>query len=211
MQLIFQPHIYITNMEIDHFEMPKQEREEGTKFWKEEDYLNASKSYSKSLMAFNHLLKEGMFPSEHEARAMVEEVQIPSLLNLAACYLKLNYGYSNVVIYCSDVLKVQENNIKALYRRAIAYTFLDKFEEAQADITRAMELEPENGALKKIQNDLISRKNAYKEKTRRIAKKAFGGPEKNIVEATEPTSRPEKITNSVWWKCGFCKRKNKTN
>ena len=196
--------------EVNKFDIPKQEREKGNKFWKEEDYLNASKSYSKALLAFNHLLKQGMFASEEEARDMVVEVQVPSLLNLAACYLKLNYGYSNVVIYCSDVLKIQENNITALYRRAIAYTFLDQFEEAQADIKLAMELEPENQALKKIQKDLISRKNAYREKTRRIAQKAFGGTKKEVVEAKDSDTSTEQITYTPWWKCGCCKRKNKT-
>lgn len=182
-------------MEVNILELPLQEKNAGNEYWKNADYLNASKSYSKCLLAFNHLIKENKFENEAQAKQMIEEIQLASLLNLAACYLKLGYGYSNVVIHCTDALKIQENNIKALYRRANAHIFLEQFQEAKSDIFLALKLEPANDAVKKIKRELIIRENAYKEKTRKIAQKAFGGSKKPEIPAVP------------WWKC--CRRQKK--
>lgn len=204
-------------MEVNHIDLPGQEKDEGNKFWKDKDYLNASKSYSKALLAFNHLLRENLFKDEEQLIKMTNEIQLPCLLNLSACYLSLGYGYQNIVIHCTDALKIQENNVKALYRRAIALTNLDKFEEAKKDIEAALNIEPQNASLHRIDADLVKRKKAYKEKTKKIAKKVF---EKEVTEVnkasddstvSETTVKSEKVvTKSKWWKCcRMCSRKNK--
>ena len=154
-------------MEINHLEVPSQEKEAGNKYWKEQNYENASKSYSKALLAFNYIIKEQKFTSEEQAISMINEIQLPCLLNLSACYLKLGFGYSNVVVHCTDALKIDQNNVKALYRRAIALTLLDQFKEARADIDKAIELDPNNKSLNKILADLNKRQNDYKVKTKR--------------------------------------------
>lgn len=180
--------------------IPAQEKEAGTAYWQQKDYFNASKSYSKALLAINHLMKEEKFETQEQILTMINEVQLPCLLNLSACYLKQNCGYSNVVNFCTDALKIQDNNVKALYRRAIAYTFLDKFKEAEQDIDRGLLIDPENPGLLKARADLGKRRNAYLEKTKKIARKTFGADKVPTVFKVEE-SRPK------WWKCSFCRRK----
>ena len=180
--------------------IPQREKDEGTSSWQQKDYLNASKSYSKALLAINHLIKERKFETQDQITAMINDVQLPCLLNLSACYLKQNCGYQNVVSFCTDALKIQDNNVKALYRRAIAYTFLDQFKEANEDIEKGLLIDPGNEGLVKARAGLEKRKRAYKEKTKKIAQKAFGGDK-------PPVAFKVQETGSKWWKCGFCRRK----
>jgi hypothetical protein len=49
------------------------------------EFEEASKCYSKALHAFNFLLKQGMFEGEGQVMTYVDEVQLPYLLNFAAC------------------------------------------------------------------------------------------------------------------------------
>ena len=196
-------------MEIDHLELPGEEKESGNKYFKEGDYLNASKCYSKALLAFNHLIREQKFPSEEDAKRMIEEIQLPSLLNLAACYLKFGYGYENVVTHCTDALKIQENNLKALYRRATAYIHLDKFEDAKADIEAGLKIDPESKDFSRVLSDLNKKQTAYRNKTKRIAQKAFGGEKKKTEEIPSNTEENSLNNEIPWWKCGYCRRKKK--
>lgn len=184
----------------NQLQIPPNEKEAGNAYWQQKDYLNASKSYSKALLAINHLMKEQKFETQEQIHTMIHEIQLPCLLNLSACYIKQNCGYPNVVTFCTDALKIQDNNVKALYRRAIAYTYLDKFKEAEQDIERGLLIEPENSGLLKARRDLEKRRSAYKEKTKKIAMKAFGGEKVPTVFKVEE-SRPK------WWKCSFCRRK----
>jgi len=54
-------------------------------------------------------------------------------LNISQAYLKTN-KYGDVITNCTNVLKEEEGNLKALYRRGLAYTKLQDFEKAQVII-----------------------------------------------------------------------------
>lgn len=54
-------------------------------------------------------------------------------LNLAQAYLKLNKN-TDVIDNCSKVLKDEPGNVKALYRRGVAYTKNQDFDRAQVKI-----------------------------------------------------------------------------
>lgn len=187
----------------NQFLIPVEEKESGSKFWQEKDYFNASKSYSKALLAINHLIKEQKFETKEQFDDMINNIQLPCLLNLAACYIKQGHGYQSVVQFCTDALKIQNNNVKALYRRAIAYTRLDQFKEAQKDIDEGFKIDPNNEGLHAVQNELIKRINAYKEKTKKIAKMTF-------ESKSESKGKEAEVVQEKWWKCGLCRRKKKS-
>lgn len=195
-------------MEVNHLELPYEEKELGKKHWDEGDYMNASKSYSKALLAINYLIKEQRFTTTEQAEAMIKDVQLPCLLNLAACYIKMGYCYSNVISHCTDALKIQKNNVKALYRRAIGYTYTDKFKEAKDDIDLALKIEPENKSILRALENLNKRKTNYRSKTKKIAKKAFEASETKEA-SIEPTPNLEDNKKIPWWKCAACRRKIK--
>ena len=74
-------------------------------------------------------------------------------VNLAACLLKFKL-YPEVIANCSDALLLEENNIKALYRRAVAYLSLNDLDNAESDISLGIKLDHNNSAFVKLQSDL---------------------------------------------------------
>lgn len=64
-------------------------------------------------------------------------------LNLAAAQLKQK-SFKDVVQNCGKVLEMDANNVKALYRRAQAYMGTADYLEAEIDLKKAREAEPDN-------------------------------------------------------------------
>lgn len=102
-----------------------------------------------------------------DMKTQARSLKISLKLNNAACKLKLkDYSevidlatkvrvlspLSNVLSNCIDsfsrhpfqVLEGEPSNVKALYRRAQAYSALMDLELAEEDIKKALEVEPEN-------------------------------------------------------------------
>ena len=74
--------------------------------------------------------KEGIDFVEHETLAESKQLLKTLRLNIAQAYLKLNKN-SDVVDQCTKVLKDEPNNLKALYRRGVAYGKSQDFDRAQ--------------------------------------------------------------------------------
>uniref|UniRef100_A0A453RM24 Uncharacterized protein n=1 Tax=Aegilops tauschii subsp. strangulata TaxID=200361 RepID=A0A453RM24_AEGTS len=72
-----------------------------------------------------------------------KQLKITCNLNNAACKLKLK-DYKQAEKLCTKVLELDSQNVKALYRRAQAYTQLADLELAEVDIKKALEIDPEN-------------------------------------------------------------------
>lgn len=53
-------------------------------------------------------------------------------LNISQAYLKLNKN-ADVIDNCTKVLKEEADNLKALYRRGVAYSKNQDFDKAQND------------------------------------------------------------------------------
>ncbi len=64
--------------------------------------------------------KEGIEFLEHEHAAQAKQLLNILRLNSAQAYLKLNQT-AEVVDNCTKVLKEEEDNLKAFYRRGLAY------------------------------------------------------------------------------------------
>lgn len=66
-------------------------------------------------------------------------------MNKALCQQKLN-DLDEVKHSCSEVLALDSNNIKALFRRGQAYFTLGEIENALADFEKCRKIEPDNKA-----------------------------------------------------------------
>jgi tetratricopeptide (TPR) repeat protein len=160
-------------MDDDKLQVPLVEKHKGGELFKSGAFEEASKCYSRALQATNVLLEEMRFETEEQLMSYVTDVQLPCLLNRSACLLKLNYGYDSVVIHCSDALKIAPGNVKALYRRGVAYTCLGDYELAGKDLLAAAKGEPSNEAIQQAWEDLKARRQQYKRKLKRIAQVSF--------------------------------------
>ncbi|EDV19212.1 uncharacterized protein TRIADDRAFT_62317 [Trichoplax adhaerens] len=67
-------------------------------------------------------------------------------LNLATCQAKHNM-HPSVIVNCSKVLQMEPNNLKALFKRGVAYTAVNDFDNAKADLESAKLQDPSNKAV----------------------------------------------------------------
>ena len=130
------------------------------------------------------------FPKTDEEEAQMVEIQLPVLLNLAVCHLKMK-EYSEVLSHCYQALKLDADNTKALYCQAKAHRFLDNFEDATASIQRARELDPQNVELRCEQALLENKKKRYRLETKRRAQAMFGAaPAEDKEQPLAPIPAP---------------------
>lgn len=71
---------------------------------------------------------------------------LPCLLNSAACKLKLNQSKS-AIDDINEVLSIDNKNVKAYYRRALANVSMSDLEEAKNDLQRALKVSPDDKAV----------------------------------------------------------------
>jgi tetratricopeptide (TPR) repeat protein len=134
---------------------PYVERFNGNICVKRGDIENALKHYNKALFGLKMIFdgnKDRFMNNPQEAIEFVREIEIPVALNLAHCYNKKQM-FQYAIKYCDDVLKNDEGNIKALYRRGVAYTGIGEVAKARQDLDTALELttadSPDRGAIVK--------------------------------------------------------------
>ena len=106
------------------------------------DIDGALKYYNKAMFALKMIFdgnKERFMENPSEAVEFVRDIEVPVSLNLAHCYNKKGM-FHYAIKYSSDVLTNDENNIKALYRRGVAYTGIGEVKRANEDLKTALEL-----------------------------------------------------------------------
>lgn len=76
-------------------------------------------------------------------------LRLTGLLNRAACSVKLNQ-WSDAIADCTEALVLDPNSLKALYRRACAYTLAGDFARARTDAERAQQIDPRSEEVNKL-------------------------------------------------------------
>uniref|UniRef100_A0ACD5Z275 Uncharacterized protein n=1 Tax=Avena sativa TaxID=4498 RepID=A0ACD5Z275_AVESA len=152
----------------EKIEAAGKKKDEGNVWFKMGKYARASKRYGKALSFIEY---DNSFSEEE--KQLSKALKVSCKLNDAACKLKLK-DYKGAKELCTEVLEIDSTNVKALYRRAQAYTHLVELDLAELDIKNALEIDPENRDVKMGYRRL---KETVKEYNRRDAK--FYG---NIIE-----------------------------
>lgn len=136
-----------------------QLREEGNRLYREGDYVKAAEKYAEALGCLENLLL-------HEKPNSAEWLEldgdkIPFLLNFAQCKLHMK-EYYQVIEHTTTVLEREDDNVKALFRRAKAHSACWNFSEARRDFAEATKLDPKlRGAIRK---ELATMEEAEKKK-----------------------------------------------
>ncbi|PWZ36787.1 Peptidyl-prolyl cis-trans isomerase FKBP62 [Zea mays] len=112
------------------------------------------------IYAFRHCLTE--IPAACELLNLVL-----SFLNNAACKLRLN-DYKEAKELCTEVLESDNTNVKALYRRAQAHMHLVDLDLAEADIKKALEIDPDNRDVKMGYKRLKEKVKEYKRRDAKL-------------------------------------------
>ncbi|XP_058819841.1 FK506-binding protein 59 isoform X3 [Topomyia yanbarensis] len=120
--------------DIKRMEQAKMFKEKGTGYFKENKFKLALKMYEKSLS----------FLSSSETEES-KQFQLLVYLNKALCHQKLS-DHDEGKAACTEALKIDSKNVKALYRRGQSKLALGDFEKALEDFNAVREIEPENKA-----------------------------------------------------------------
>jgi FK506-binding protein 4/5 len=154
-------------------------KEEGNALFKSGKYARASKRYEKAAKFVDY---DTSF-SEDEKK-LSKQLKITCNLNNAACKLKLK-DFKQAEKLCTKVLELDSQNVKALFRRAQAYTQLADLELAEVDIKKALEIDPDNRDVKLTYKTL-------KEKIKEINKKDAKFYSNMFSKMTKPSAEESK-------------------
>ena len=102
-------------------------KEVGNEHFKNQRYLEAAECYSHALLDC---------PQDHKFR-------VTFLKNRAACYLKLKQ-FTSALDDCTQALQIDPDDVKALYRRALAYEASGNLTEAFNDLKYLLSVDPRN-------------------------------------------------------------------
>jgi len=150
-------------------------KDEGNDKFKESQYKEACELYNKAIDYFKN-----SWSLTDDEKKEVDGIKLPCLLNLAACQLKTK-DYSDAILSCSKALDIDTHNVKALYRRAQAYSRSADWENAKADLLEGIKLAPNNKDLR-TELDLLKKATMeYKDKQ----KKMFAGLFDKMSKADE--------------------------
>lgn len=116
------------------------QKERGNSFFRSGSFDVAAMNY---MQALSYLEAMSRLDEEEEADRLVMQqagtVCVALLLNIAACNLK-NQDYQRAVLCCEQVMKVEPESQKALFRRGVAFSHLGRTAEALSDLKKAYEL-----------------------------------------------------------------------
>ena len=137
----------------------------GNEKFKAGEYSKAIAKYEKALRYIDH----GGFAGEDKVQAAT----ISCNLNAAQCFLKLGKG-DEAKSKCSKVLDLDASNIKARFRRGCAYLLMNDPDNAEADLNKAAEQDPDDAAIKKELAKVVALRKKNEAKEKGFAKKMFG-------------------------------------
>jgi len=151
----------------EKIEAAGKKKEEGNALFKLGKFARASKRYEK---AAKYIEYDSSFSEEEKKQS--KQLKISCNLNNAACKLKLK-DYKQAEKLCTKVLELDCQNVKALYRRVQAYIQLADLELAEADIKKALEIDPDNRDVKLEYKTLKEKIKEYNKKDAKFYSNMF--------------------------------------
>lgn len=139
----------------DRIRIGNQKRERGNFCFQREEYSMAAQAYCMALDVLTTQTHDGRgcVPEEEEE---VNDYRVKCLNNLAAAQLKLEQ-YSEALHTSQDVLFLDPNNVKALFRKGKLLSDKGDYEEAMETLKKALKLEPSTKAIHAELSKLVKR------------------------------------------------------
>eukprot|EP00095_Tigriopus_kingsejongensis_P000254 maker-scaffold272_size230267-snap-gene-0.22 protein:Tk00254 transcript:maker-scaffold272_size230267-snap-gene-0.22-mRNA-1 annotation:"ah receptor-interacting protein" len=146
-------------------------REEGNQLFRDKKTKEASEKYGIAITLLEQLMLREK-PNDEEWLEL-RAAKIPLLLNFSQCRLSEN-DYYPVIEHCSEVLEVDPDNVKALYRRAKANVGAWNPNAAKEDFLRVMDLDTSlNSSCKKELKKLDEMEKVKDEEDKQKLQKLF--------------------------------------
>lgn len=151
----------------ERLEAAERRRQRGNSQFQRGEYKAALGTYA---MALSYIDEDFMMQLDGFHLEQAEKVKLPIHLNMAACQIKIG-DYNTAAYNCSEVLKLDAQNAKAMFRRGRARHLLGQTEGALADLEAAAKLAPDD---KGVTRELLAVRHTIREE-RKAAAKLFKG------------------------------------
>ena len=166
-----------TDMKLRHVRDLKQE---GNLAVKQQNWGLAAVSYRKALIVLDYT-----FTDDAEADQSFDRLKIEIHGNMALVKLKTQ-AYEEAATHCYQVLKIDPDNVKALYRNGLAMMHQEEFDDARRLLKEAALLDPEDPAIQKAIADAVERHKAYLWKSSQRMTLMGQGLRQDCPESTNP-------------------------
>jgi tetratricopeptide (TPR) repeat protein len=120
----------------DKIDAAKLFKNEGDDFLKSKDFENAVSSYEKGLLQLFYT-----FSNDPEEDRAVDTIKCTINMNLSICKMNLK-KYDEAIGYCQEALRIDKNNLKAIYRIAYSYLQTDKLDDAKKYVDEGLKVDP---------------------------------------------------------------------
>lgn len=155
----------------------------GNALFVEGQFYRAATQYKSALVVYEYA-----FPDDDATWARLDRLRLVCNLNSAACNLKvglLDEALSN----CHQVLAVEPDNVKALFRRAQVQRRRHNYDQARADLVEALRQRPHDFQLREELLLLRQQVDAYRRKRKDMARQMMVTAA-SIAKPANPTHQP---------------------
>lgn len=129
----------------EKLEQAKMFKEKGTNYFKATKFQLAIKMYKKVVSILDNMVEDTA--ETEEIKATAKELILSAYLNLSLVYLKVTpVHYFEAKDNACKALKIDEKNVKGLFRKGQACLGFGDAEEALQDFEKILEIEPQNKA-----------------------------------------------------------------
>lgn len=150
---------HLSNKQMEFFDKLFELKVKGQQLKSKGETKEAIKEFSKLMIMINHVFKTEGLDKETEFK-LVKDLQIPTFLKLSSCYLQLNDELNKVIMFCSNVLDIDQSNSKAYYFRAKARYYNGDYDRALKDLNYARENDPNKHKYREFQSTVRKMKTA---------------------------------------------------
>ncbi|KAM7414540.1 hypothetical protein PAMA_019383 [Pampus argenteus] len=140
----------------DRIRISNQKRERGNFYFQREEYSMAVRAYCMALDMLTTCNRDGNDGGVEAEEEEVCDYRVKCLNNLAASQLKLEQ-YSEALHTSKDVLTLEPNNVKALFRTGKILSDMAEYKEAMEVLKKALKLEPATKAIHVELSKLVKR------------------------------------------------------
>ncbi|XP_076331990.1 peptidyl-prolyl cis-trans isomerase FKBP8-like isoform X2 [Tachypleus tridentatus] len=160
-----------------------EKRERGNFWYGRSDYSNAIHCYRRSLDFLDDEKQDFRNPTSELQKLLDTRLKVYN--NLAAAQLKMD-AYEAALKSVDFVLKVQPQNVKALFRKGKILAAKGKNNEAIAELKKALKLEPETKIIHQELAKLMLKKKQEEKAEKAMYKRMFGTTN---VSSSQPKSQ----------------------
>lgn len=146
----------------DRIRIGNQKRETGNFHFQREEYSMAARAYCVALDVLTTRSKDGSDAGVKGEEEEVWDYRVKCLNNLATTQLKLEQ-FDEALRTSQDVLTLEPNNVKALFRAGKLLSDKGEYKEAMEVLKKALKLEPATKAIHIELSKLVKRQSGGKE------------------------------------------------